>query len=118
MGALLRLLSDKMRMVREDAMAVSQVVEEAFQGQSELDDEVLDKDLRQVFYDLQDEKILDVRRVEVREAGQARRHYMWRVREEDPGLRPGDRPKPDATERLYLKLSDSQWERRRPVTDE
>jgi len=117
MGALLRLLSDKMRMVREDALAVTRVVEDAFQGQSEVDDEVLDKDLRQVFYDLQDEKILDVRRVEVREEGQARRHYLWRVRDEDEVAAETQRAAPDATERLYLKLDDRHWHRR-PVDAE
>ncbi len=117
MGALLRLLSDKMRMVREDALAVSQVVEEAFQGQSELDDEVLDKDLRQVFYDLQDEKILAVRRVEVREHGQARRHYLWSVREEAALPEPAAAPAPDAAERLYQRLDERRWERKRPVAD-
>lgn len=99
-------------MLREDALAVSQVVEEAFHGQTELDDEFLDKDLRQVFYDLQDEKILDVRRVEVREEGQARRHYLWRVREDEEVQGPAQRAGPDATERLYLKLDDRHWERR------
>lgn len=116
MGVLLRLLSEKLRMVKEDALAVTQVVEEAFQGASELDDEVLDKDLRQVFYDLQDERILDVRRVEVREQGQARRHYLWRVREEEVGAEAAERQVPDAAARLYLKLDDGHW-KRRPVPD-
>ncbi|MCA1819323.1 MAG: hypothetical protein ABR562_02140 [Thermoplasmatota archaeon] len=117
MGALLRLLSDKMRMVREDALAVSRVVEDAFQGKSELDDEVLDKDLRQVFYDLQDEKILAVRRIEVREQGQARRHYLWSVRDEATADADAARPAPDAAERVYMRLADSHWERR-PVDQE
>jgi hypothetical protein len=118
MGSVVRLLLDRMRMMREDAVAVGQVIDEAFQGQSELDDERLDKDLRQVFYDLQDEKILDVRRVEVRdERGQQRRHYMWRVREDDlpePAAAPAH---PDPAERLYHKLPESHWERRVPTDD-
>jgi len=116
MGALLRLLSDKMRMVREDALAVSQVVEDAFQGRPEVDDDVLDKDLRQVFYDLQDEKILDVRRIEVREDGQSRRHYFWRVREENGPDQAAEPRARDPAERVYLRLADQHWERR-PVEE-
>lgn len=101
-----------MRMLREDALAVAGVVEEAFKGQSELDDELLDKDTRQVFYDLQNEKILDVRREETREDGATRRHYLWRIRED---LAPDAGPAfdPDPTERLYRRLADEAWERRR-----
>lgn len=112
MGSLLRVLSDKMRMLREDAVAVSKVVEEAFDGASELDDEVLDKDLRQVFYDLQDIKVLDVRRIELREDGQARRHYMWSIREDEDVPGPAKRQEPDPAQRIYARLGDEAWERR------
>jgi transcription initiation factor IIE alpha subunit len=113
MGALLRLLSEKMRMVREDALAVSRVVEEAFQGGAEVDDESLDKDLRQVFYDLQDERILDVRRVETREDGHARRHYLWRVREEEAGKAAPEAAAVDPEARVYQRLDARHWERRK-----
>ena len=112
MAGLVHLLLERMRMLREDAVAVASVVEEAFQGQSELDDELLDKDTRQVFYDLQNEKILDVRREEVREDGVARRHYLWRIREDLP-LGDGPALPRDPAERLYHKLADEAWERRR-----
>lgn len=112
MANLVRLLGDRMRMLREDAVAVAHVVEEAFRGQPEVSDEALDKDVRQVFYDLQNEKILDIRRDESREDGQARRHYYWRVRDEEMPTLP-EPMRPDPTERLYEKLSDSAWERRR-----
>lgn len=113
MASLVHLLGQRMRMLREDAVAVAHVVEEAFRGANEVDDAQLDKEVRQVFYDLQNEKILDVRRDEVREDGQARRHYYWRLREEEMPTLP-EPQRPDPTERLYGKLSDSAWERRRP----
>ena len=96
----------------EDAQAVARVVEEAFQGRSELDDELLHKDVRQVFYDLQNEKILEVRREEVRVDGVDRRQYLWRVRDEIP-LDVSPVPAPDPAERLYHRLDDEAWERRR-----
>jgi hypothetical protein len=112
MAGLVQLLRERMRMVREDALAVAKVVEEAFQGRSELDDELLHKDVRQVFYDLQNEKILEVRREEVRVDGVDRRHYLWRLRDEVPA-EPAPGPAPDPAERLYARLDDEAWERRR-----
>ena len=112
MPGLVSLLLERMRMVREDAIAVASVVEEAFQGRSELDDETLHKDVRQVFYDLQNEKILDVRREERREDGVDRRHYLWRIREDLP-LDAGPALDRDPAERLYHRLADEAWERRR-----
>lgn len=113
MSKLMRLLVDRMRMMREDALAVTKVVEDAFQGNTELDDELIDKDLRQVFYSLQDEKVLDIRREERREDGVDRRHYIWHLRDLDAdGLEPQRSPRdPDA--RVYERLGESAWERRR-----
>lgn len=114
MSRLARLLVDRMRMLREDAHAVAKVVEDAFAGNVELDDELIDKDLRQVFYSLQDEKVLDIRREERREDGVDRRHYIWRVRDgETDGLEPARRQR-DEDARLYERLGDTAWERRRP----
>ena len=115
MSKLVQLLLERMRMVREDALAVSKVVEDAFQGNTELDDELIDKDLRQVFYSLQDEKVLDIRREERREDGVDRRHYIWHLRDldEEPSLAPPRQR--DPAERIYGKLADDAWERRRPI---
>lgn len=113
MSKLVRLLVDRMRMLREDALAVSKVVEDAFQGNDELDDELLDKDLRQVFYSLQDEQVLGIRREERREDGGDRRHYLWHLRDDVPGV-PTTRQERDEAERLYERLGDTAWERRRP----
>ncbi len=104
-------------MLREDAVAVAHVVEEAFQGRSELDDELVGKEVRQVFYDLQDRKILEVRRDETRDDGQDRRHYYWRVRDPGDFDRLPEPHVPDAAERLYGRLGDEAWARR-PVAEE
>ena len=117
MQRLARLLLDRMRMVREDALAVAHVVEEAFQGRSELDDELLGKEVRQVFYDLQDRKILEVRRAESAESGQALRHYFWRVRDAAEDELATDRQAPGPAERLYHRLGEEAWQRR-PAPDE
>lgn len=114
MAGLVGILRQRMKMLIEDAAAVSQVVEDAFAGQSELDDDRLDKDLRQVFYSLQDEKILDIRREErTDERGEAKRHYLWRVRD-DAGPDEASPRVLSEEERLYLRLRDEAWERKHP----
>ncbi len=103
-----------MRMLREDASAVAKVVEEAFQGRSELDDDQLDPELRQVFYDLQDEHILQVRRAEYEKDGQRLRGYFWSI-DEAPRMdrwAPGVEQDPDQA--VYEQLADVAWSRRRP----
>lgn len=110
----MQLLLERMRMMREDALAVTKVVEDAFQGNTELDDELIDKDLRQVFYNLQDEKVLDIRREERREDGVERRHYIWHLRDlAGDGLDESPKER-DPAQRVYERLGDSAWERRRP----
>ena len=101
-------------MLREDAAAVAKVVEEAFRGESELDDDLLDPHLRQVFYDLQDSDVLKVRREEVVEEGRLMRRYNWSVQEE-AGLAPRARTADhDALGDLYGGLNDVAWKRRGP----
>ena len=115
MSGLVEMLRLKMRMLKEDAAAVATVVEEAFQGRSELDDDQVGKDLRQVFYDLQDSKVLEVRRDESRGEAGTRRHYYWKLRDEPAFDAPELPPAPDPAEKLYHKLRDDAWERRRPA---
>ncbi len=103
-----------MRMLREDAMAVAKVVEEAFQGRSELDDDRLDPELRQVFYDLQDEHILQVRRQEYEEDGRRLRGYFWSIDDGDRRVDVAPRAIRDPDAELYEELTEHAWSRRRP----
>ncbi len=101
-------------MLREDAAAVAKVVEEAFEGHSELDDDTLDPQMRQVFYDLQDEKILSVRRQEYQADGHLRRGYFWSI-DESPRLdRWAPKAQKDPEAEFYKGLRDAAWQRRPP----
>ena len=111
---LVGLLRRRLAMLKEDAVAVAHTVESAFAGHEEVEDEHLDKDLRQLFYDLQDEKILDVRRAEYSRDGRLLRGYFWHIRD-DTGDLPAPRAEADPTERLYRRLPDHAWEHRRPT---
>lgn len=112
---LVEALRRKMRMLKEDALAVAHTVESAFAGQDEVSDERLDKDLRQVFYDLQDEKILDVRRRDYVEDGRLLRGYFWHVRDDSDAL-PVEPRAEDPAERLYRRLPETAWEHKRPFS--
>ncbi len=118
MHRLARLLRDKVRMMRDDALAVAHVVEEAFRGEDELNDEFLDSELRSMFYQLQDEGVMDIRRTEYKLDGRDRRAYFWRLREDEvvPMRGHGVLPR-DHTSRIYHRLEDQAWARRRPFDD-
>lgn len=113
MPNLVELLRKRLRMLKEDAAAVAHTVESAFAGQDEVEDEMLDKDLRQLFYDLQDEKILDVRRQEFTRDGHLLRGYYWHIREPERVIEE-HAARLDPAERLYRRLGEDAWERRRP----
>lgn len=68
-------------MVREDAEATAQVVASVFRGDEEVNDEDLDKEVRALFYTLEQQQVLGIRRTEYKFEGQTRRAYFWRLKE-------------------------------------
>ena len=111
-------LRQRMRMVREDALAVAHVLDEAFQGAEEVEDEALDAELRQLFYDLQDAKVLDVKRREYRDPnGRLLRGYRWHILENEVSRLPATAvPQADPLAEFYDGLQRDAWERRRPTS--
>lgn len=104
-------------MVREDAEATATVVVGAFHGEDEVNDEDLDKDLRSLFYQLEKEQLLRVRRTEYKFEGQVRRAYFWSLNQLE-GLRLDEafggtltRDDLDAT-KVYQGLGQDFWNRR------
>lgn len=67
-------------MVREDAEATASVVSSIFRGEDEVNDEDLDKEARALFYTLEKEQLLGIRRTEYKFEGQTRRAYFWRLK--------------------------------------
>lgn len=67
-------------MLREDAEATADVVASVFRGEEEVNDEDLDKEVRALFYTLEREQILNIRRTEYKFEGQTRRAYFWRLK--------------------------------------
>lgn len=102
-------------MMHEDAVATAKVVQSAFKGEDEVNDEDLDKEIRSLFYALEKENLLQVRRTEYKFEGQVRRAYFWRLsRLQDWGLEDfGPVVGKDDFEatKLYRQLPSNVWDR-------
>lgn len=74
---LVKALKNRFRMHKEDAIALTKTVEEIFRGQEEVEDMSIDKYARSLFYELQRERLLKLRREEFKEKGRQIRKYYW-----------------------------------------
>ena len=72
-----RALKNKFEMSQEDAKALAKTVKGVFNGEKEIEDMTIDKYARALFYDLQREKLLKLRREEFKEKGKQIRKYYW-----------------------------------------
>ena len=70
-------LKNRFKMTKEDAKALTKTVEEIFSGQKEIEDMTIDKYSRALFYELQRERLLKLRREEFKEKGKIIRKYYW-----------------------------------------
>ena len=74
---LVKALKNRFEMAREDAVALAKTVEEIFNGEEEIEDMTIDKYVRALFYELQREKLLKLRREEYKKKGKIIRKYYW-----------------------------------------
>jgi len=70
-------LKNKFNMAKEDAIELAKTVESIFNGEEEIEDMTIDKYARSLFYELQRERLLKLRRDEYREQGKYVRKYYW-----------------------------------------
>ena len=97
MRLLSRALKNKFEMSDDDARALAKIVKNIFNGRKEIEDSSIDKYVRALFYELQKERLIKVRREEYKEKNRLLRRYYWylnmeaikkeanRVVEDDPG---------------------------------
>jgi len=74
---LAKALKNRFEMAKEDAVALAKTVEGIFDGETEVEDMSIDKYSRALFYELQREKLLRIRREEFKEDGKFIRKYYW-----------------------------------------
>lgn len=102
---LVRALRRAFDMMKEDAEATAKVVETVFRGEDEVNDEDLDRELRSLFYTLEREQLVGIRRTEYKFEGQTRRAYFWRLNDLEDALSDGrDDEGLSAEEREAMKV--------------
>ena len=74
---LAKALKKRFNMSKEDAVSLTKTVEEIFNGKEEIEDMSIDKYARSLFYELQRERLLKLRREEFKEKGKFIRKYYW-----------------------------------------
>ncbi len=74
---LMKALKNKFSMEREDAIELTKTVEKIFRGRKEVEDMNIDKYARALLYELQREKLLNLRREEFKKEGKWIRKYYW-----------------------------------------
>lgn len=76
-------LEKAFEMQHDEARELADVVLDRFEGHEEVDDETLDAEVRSVFYTLEAKRMISFRRIEyVREDGDKRRGFFWKLRPE------------------------------------
>jgi len=84
---LIEALKNTFDMKQDDAIGLAKTVETIFNGQKEIEDMTIDKYARSLFYELQRQNLLKIRREEMKEKGKAMRKFYWsldnqRIKEE------------------------------------
>jgi hypothetical protein len=74
---LVKALKNRFKMDKEDAIGLAKTVETIFKGKDEIEDMSIDKYVRSLFYELQRERLLKLRREEFKEKGKIIRKYYW-----------------------------------------
>ena len=70
-------LKNAFDMKKEDAETLALTVKKIFNGQKEIEDMSIDKYTRALFYELQRQNLLKIRREEVKEEGKQLRKFYW-----------------------------------------
>jgi hypothetical protein len=105
---LVKALKNKFNMDQEDAIELAKTVEKIFNGKSEVEDMSIDKYARALFYELQREQFLKLRREEFKMKGKFIRKYYWSfnsdiIREE------ADKQYKEEEYKIYRKIPKSAW---------
>ena len=74
---LVKALKNVFDMEKKDAVTLAKTVEDIFSGAEEIEDMSIDKYTRSLFYELQREKLLKIRREEFKEGGKIIRKFYW-----------------------------------------
>lgn len=74
---LFKAFKNKFDMSDDDAKKLAKIISGIFKGRKEIDDASLSKYVRSLLYDLQNERIVKVRREEIKKRNKSFRKYYW-----------------------------------------
>ncbi|MCK5636134.1 MAG: hypothetical protein KAH91_01840 [Thermoplasmatales archaeon] len=105
---LVKALKNRFNMTKEDAIALTKTVEEIFNGEKEIEDMSIDKYSRALFYELQRERLLKLRREEYKENGRYMRKYYWSFNNDIIKETAYEKHKEEEY-KIYKKIPESAW---------
>lgn len=105
---LVKALKNRFNMKKEDAIALTKTVEELFKGKEEIEDMSVDKYVRALFYELQRERLLKLRREEFKEQGKYIRKYYWSFNNDIIKEAAYEKSKTDPY-KIYKKIPKEAW---------
>jgi len=101
-------LKNKFNMSKEDAIELAKTVEGIFKGEKEIEDMTIDKYARSLFYELQRERLLKLRRDEFKEQGKYIRKYYWSLNNDTIKEAACEKYK-DIEYKIYQKIPENAW---------
>ena len=106
---LAKALKNKFNMTQEDANELTKTVEKVFDGKEEIEDMIIDKYARSLFYELQRERLLNLRREEYREQGKYIRKYYWSFNNDIIRETAYKKHVPEEKYKIYQKIPKNAW---------
>lgn len=105
---LVKALKNKFDMAKDDAIALAKTVEEIFDGKEEIEDMSIDKYSRALLYELQRQKLLKIRREEIKEQGKQIRKFYWSFNDESIKQAAYELIKEEPY-KIYKKIPNNAW---------
>ncbi|MDH7517734.1 MAG: hypothetical protein QHH19_05265 [Candidatus Thermoplasmatota archaeon] len=105
---LMKALKNRFGMEKEDAIELAKTVEKIFRGRKEVEDMNIDKYARALLYELQKERLLNLRREEFKEKGKWIRKYYWSFNN-DAIKKEAYRKQREDKYKIYEKIPKEAW---------
>jgi len=111
MKLLTKAFMNRFDMSEEDASSLAKIVQGVFDGRKEIEDSLISKEIRALFYELENNRLLKVRREEQKRGKLVLRRYYWSMNYEII-RRAANGKKEDEVSRLYAALPRRAWSSR------
>lgn len=106
---LVNALKNRFKMTKEDAKALTKTIDGIFNDKEEIEDMSIDKYARALLYELQREKLLQIRREEFKEKGKFIRKYYWSFNDNNIKEAAYEKIKEDPY-KVYKKIPKEAWQ--------